>query len=126
LTHRREGLGGHFIAGKSPTALEEPGISSLDVDYTFFDQQVWPDIASRVPAFQNIKVALGLRNEILLVNCQNGQEVVHIDIDVIHNGRKISIKFQKSWRISSCLKESQRILRESFLQSLLKQNFRNF
>lgn len=53
---RREGLGGHFIAGKSPTALEEPGISSLDVDYTFFDQQVWPDIASRVPAFQNIKL----------------------------------------------------------------------
>jgi len=53
---RREGLGGHFIAGKSPTALEEPGISNLDVDYTFFDQQVWPDIANRVPNFQNIKL----------------------------------------------------------------------
>lgn len=53
---RREGLGGHYIAGKSPTANEEPGVANLDVDYTFFDQQVWPDIASRVPGFENIKV----------------------------------------------------------------------
>ena len=58
LANRREGLGGHYIAGKSPTALEEPGTSNLDVDYTFFDQQVWPDIANRVPAFQNIKVII--------------------------------------------------------------------
>lgn len=55
---RREGLGGHFIAGKSPAANEEPGIANLDVDYTFFDQQVWPDIAQRVPGFENIKVFL--------------------------------------------------------------------
>ena len=53
---RREGLGGHYIAGKSPTANEEPGIANLDVDYTFFDQQVWPDVAHRVPGFENIKV----------------------------------------------------------------------
>ena len=62
LANRREGLGGHYIAGKSPTALEEPGTSNLDVDYTFFDQQVWPDIANRVPAFQNIKVIILFEN----------------------------------------------------------------
>lgn len=56
LMYRREGLGGHFIAGKSPAANEEPGVANLDVDYTFFDQQVWPDIAQRVPGFENIKV----------------------------------------------------------------------
>lgn len=53
---RREGLGGHYIAGKSPIESEEPGIANLDVDYTFFDQQVWPDIARRVPSFENIKL----------------------------------------------------------------------
>ena len=54
--YRREGLGGHYLAGKSPAPTEEPGITNLDVDYTFFDQQVWPDIANRVPGFENIKV----------------------------------------------------------------------
>lgn len=44
------------MAGKSPAAHEEPGVENLDVDYTFFDQHVWPDIAKRVPAFENIKV----------------------------------------------------------------------
>ncbi|KAK4015385.1 FAD-dependent oxidoreductase domain-containing protein [Daphnia magna] len=53
---RREGLGGHYVAGKSPTANEEPGVANLDVDYTFFDQQVWPDVALRVPGFENIKL----------------------------------------------------------------------
>jgi hypothetical protein len=53
---RREGLGGHYIAGKSPSANEEPGTANLDVDYTFFDQQVWPNVAQRVPGFENIKV----------------------------------------------------------------------
>ena len=53
---RREGLGGHYIAGKSPVASEEPNVANLDVDYTFFDQQVWPDIANRVPGFENIKL----------------------------------------------------------------------
>ncbi|KAI9556876.1 hypothetical protein GHT06_016668 [Daphnia sinensis] len=53
---RREGLGGHYVAGKSPIANEEPGVANLDVDYTFFDQQVWPDVALRVPGFENIKL----------------------------------------------------------------------
>ena len=56
--YRREGLGGHYLCGKSPASSEEPGVDNLDVDYTFFDQQVWPDIAKRVPAFENIKVFL--------------------------------------------------------------------
>lgn len=54
---RREGLGGCYIAGRSPSESEEPDNSNLDVDYNFFDNSVWPVIANRVPAFESIKVS---------------------------------------------------------------------
>lgn len=53
---RREGLGGNFIAGKSPEFDEEPSIDNLDVDHEFFDNKVWPLLANRVPTFENLKV----------------------------------------------------------------------
>ncbi|XP_012821381.1 FAD-dependent oxidoreductase domain-containing protein 1 isoform X1 [Xenopus tropicalis] len=53
---RREGLGGNYIAGKSPTEEEEPDISNMEVDYDFFQQKVWPLLAHRVPAFESLKV----------------------------------------------------------------------
>lgn len=37
---RREGLGGNFIGGMSPTTDEEPATDNLDVDYEFFDKKV--------------------------------------------------------------------------------------
>ena len=46
-----------FICGKSPEENEEPPIGDLDdVDHAFFEQQVWPQLAARVPAFESVKV----------------------------------------------------------------------
>ncbi|XP_069001989.1 FAD-dependent oxidoreductase domain-containing protein 1 [Embiotoca jacksoni] len=53
---RREGLGGNYIAGVSPEEAEEPDSSNLEVDHQFFEEKVWPKLASRVPAFENLKV----------------------------------------------------------------------
>ncbi|NP_001087061.1 FAD-dependent oxidoreductase domain-containing protein 1 [Xenopus laevis] len=53
---RREGLGGNYIAGKSPAEEEEPDISNMEVDHDFFQEKVWPLLAHRVPAFESLKV----------------------------------------------------------------------
>lgn len=53
---RREGLGGNYITGISPQEVEEPDISNLEVDHQFFEDRVWPSLASRVPAFEKLKV----------------------------------------------------------------------
>ena len=59
---RREGLGNHYLCGRSPTNdSEEPDITTNDVDYDFFDEKVWPNLANRAKCFENIKVIfLGL------------------------------------------------------------------
>lgn len=54
---RREGLGGHYIAGRSPTLEEEPSCDNLDVDEGFFERNIWPEIAHRVKSFENLKVS---------------------------------------------------------------------
>ncbi|XP_042899446.1 FAD-dependent oxidoreductase domain-containing protein 1 isoform X2 [Parasteatoda tepidariorum] len=54
---RREGLGGKYICGRSPSETEEPDVSNLEVDYNFFDSSVWPVIAKRIPHFECIKVS---------------------------------------------------------------------
>ncbi|XP_047114857.1 FAD-dependent oxidoreductase domain-containing protein 1-like [Schistocerca piceifrons] len=54
---RREGFGGNFICGKSPTEEEgEPSIEHLEVDSSYFDNSVWPHLAARIPAFEQLKV----------------------------------------------------------------------
>ncbi|KAJ4923706.1 hypothetical protein JOQ06_013985 [Pogonophryne albipinna] len=53
---RREGLGGNYIAGTSPEEALEPDTSDLEVDYQFFEEKVWPHLASRVPALEKLKV----------------------------------------------------------------------
>ncbi|XP_055614396.1 FAD-dependent oxidoreductase domain-containing protein 1 [Uranotaenia lowii] len=53
---RRDGLGGNYLGGKSPLPDEEPSVDNLDVDHTFFDQHVWPNLAQLVPSFEAIKV----------------------------------------------------------------------
>ncbi|RXM92447.1 FAD-dependent oxidoreductase domain-containing protein 1 [Acipenser ruthenus] len=54
---RREGLGGNFLGGLSPSEEEEPDASDLEVDHDFFQEKVWPKLGHRVPDFQNIKVS---------------------------------------------------------------------
>lgn len=70
-------LSGHYICGVSPTLVsfcacilqshlnplvyfkeEEPDMSSLDIDYDYFQHKVWPAIAYRVPAFNCLKVII--------------------------------------------------------------------
>jgi glycine/D-amino acid oxidase-like deaminating enzyme len=49
---------GHlFICGKSPEESEEPPASDLDqIDHAFFESEVWPRLAARVPVFESVKV----------------------------------------------------------------------
>ena len=54
---RREGLGGNYLCGQSPTADQEPPDTDLaKVDMDWFDEQVWPILAQRVKAFESLKV----------------------------------------------------------------------
>ncbi|KAI5705044.1 hypothetical protein M8J75_011372 [Diaphorina citri] len=54
---RREGLGNYYICGKSPTPEQEPPVDNLDVDYEYFNENVWPHLAHRVKAFEELKVS---------------------------------------------------------------------
>ncbi|XP_059813199.1 FAD-dependent oxidoreductase domain-containing protein 1 isoform X2 [Hypanus sabinus] len=53
---RREGLGGNYVTGLSPAEKEEPDSSDLEVNYEYFDKEVWPKLAQRVPAFESLKL----------------------------------------------------------------------
>ena len=49
--------GRFFLCGKSPQGSEEPPAADLDqVDHAFFDSEVWPRLAQRVPVFESVKV----------------------------------------------------------------------
>jgi sarcosine oxidase len=50
--------GSVFLCGKSPESDEqEPPVGSLDeIDYAFFENEIWPRLAQRVPAFESVKV----------------------------------------------------------------------
>ncbi|XP_071948064.1 FAD-dependent oxidoreductase domain-containing protein 1-like [Antedon mediterranea] len=53
---RREGFGGMYIAGKSPPEDQEPSCEDLSVDYEWFNDQIWPNLANRVKAFECLKI----------------------------------------------------------------------
>ncbi len=49
--------GRFFLCGKSPEEDREPPAGDLDdIDHQFFEQEVWPALATRVPAFESLKV----------------------------------------------------------------------
>jgi glycine/D-amino acid oxidase-like deaminating enzyme len=49
--------GRFFLCGKSPEEGQEPPIGDLDdIDHAFFDEEVWPALAARVPVFERVKV----------------------------------------------------------------------
>jgi FAD-dependent oxidoreductase domain-containing protein 1 len=46
-----------FLCGKSPSLDSEPPIGNLDdIDHAFFEEEIWPRLAARVPAFESVKV----------------------------------------------------------------------
>ncbi len=48
--------GRFFLCGKSPEEKAEPRPVNLDqIDHEFFDNEVWPQLAQRVPAFESVK-----------------------------------------------------------------------
>ena len=51
---RSEGAG--FIVNVSPPSERDPVTKDTDVDYDLFDEVVWPALATRVPAFEAIKL----------------------------------------------------------------------
>ncbi|NXY51374.1 FXRD1 protein, partial [Ceuthmochares aereus] len=53
---RRDGIAGNYLGGMSPTEEEEPDTGDLSVDHDFFQEQVWPRLARRVPAFSSLRV----------------------------------------------------------------------
>lgn len=53
---RRDGLAGNFVCGRSPSADKEPTCDNMDVDYDFFDTDVWPVLAQRIPAFESVRI----------------------------------------------------------------------
>ncbi|XP_069988060.1 FAD-dependent oxidoreductase domain-containing protein 1 isoform X1 [Penaeus vannamei] len=54
---KREGLNTHlYTVGKSHTEEQEPSIDDLEIDYDFFENEVWPVLANRVPVFENLKL----------------------------------------------------------------------
>jgi glycine/D-amino acid oxidase-like deaminating enzyme len=61
---RREGNGsnGNFLCGVSPAEEDDPNVSdpedwtTQDVDHDLWMEHIWPIIATRVPAFEEIKV----------------------------------------------------------------------
>ena len=48
--------GRHFICGLSPEEAEEPQDMDWEVDYSWFEERIWPVLAARVPTFEAIKV----------------------------------------------------------------------
>ncbi len=53
---RPEGAGGHFLCGQSPVKDDEPSPEDFEVDHDFFHRAVWPRLADRVRAFNELKV----------------------------------------------------------------------
>ena len=48
--------GRNFLCGLSPEEHEEPTDMNWDVDYSWFEERIWPLLAERVPQFETIKV----------------------------------------------------------------------
>jgi len=48
--------GPSFVCGVSPTEDKDPDCLDFEIDYSFWEELVWPTIAHRVPAFEAVKL----------------------------------------------------------------------
>lgn len=48
--------GHQFITGCSPDSANDPDCLDFDVNYSWFEEHIWPVLANRVPAFEAIKM----------------------------------------------------------------------
>jgi FAD-dependent oxidoreductase domain-containing protein 1 len=44
-----------FICGRSPAPDDDPPARDFEADHTYFEENVWPVLAARVPAFESIR-----------------------------------------------------------------------
>jgi glycine/D-amino acid oxidase-like deaminating enzyme len=51
--------GRNFIWGFTPTQEEEPKIADWEMDYSWFEDKIWPLAAERVPVFETVKMLSG-------------------------------------------------------------------
>lgn len=51
---RPEGSG--FLCGTSPSADADPDSTDFEVDWSLFEETIWPVLAARVPAFERIRL----------------------------------------------------------------------
>ncbi|KAK7071613.1 FAD-dependent oxidoreductase domain-containing protein 1 [Halocaridina rubra] len=45
-----------YLCIKAPTQEEEPHTCNLNVDYEYFEKEIWPRLAKRIPSFENLKL----------------------------------------------------------------------
>jgi FAD-dependent oxidoreductase domain-containing protein 1 len=50
---RPEGTG--YICGSAPPPDQDPDCADFEVDYSLFEEHIWPTLAARIPAFEAIK-----------------------------------------------------------------------
>lgn len=79
---RRDGLGGKFVGGISPSPENEPETTNLDVNFDYFDKHLWPIIANRVPAFNAVKV-LHLYCYLKVVHKYKIVPILHFRLEVV-------------------------------------------
>ena len=48
--------GRFFLAGLAPPEHADPDAEDFDIDHQFFEDEIWPRLAARVPAFEALKV----------------------------------------------------------------------
>jgi FAD-dependent oxidoreductase domain-containing protein 1 len=48
--------GQFFLAGLAPPEHADPDAEDFEIDHEFFDTEIWPLLAARVPAFETLKV----------------------------------------------------------------------
>ncbi|MFM9845288.1 MAG: NAD(P)/FAD-dependent oxidoreductase [Dongiaceae bacterium] len=48
--------GASYICGVSPEESADPDCTDFEIDYSFYEDLIWPTIAARVPAFEAIKL----------------------------------------------------------------------
>ena len=48
--------GASYICGVSPEESADPDCTDFEIDYSFYEDLIWPTIATRVPAFEAIKL----------------------------------------------------------------------
>ncbi|MGE0212869.1 MAG: NAD(P)/FAD-dependent oxidoreductase [Parvibaculaceae bacterium] len=48
--------GRSFLAGLAPEEHEEPEATGYDVDFTWFEERIWPALAELIPVFEAVKV----------------------------------------------------------------------